>query len=100
MPTNRTPISRRPRAMITPAAIVAYRQLRSWDGKCTCPPPLPYGGNVFNSADPEHVKREQRRHRARRAYERACAKCKACPAQKEAEADVLRELRIKLKPWE
>jgi hypothetical protein len=62
--------------------------------------PPPYGGNVFNSANPEHVKREKRNRRRWQAYEKARAKCPACPAQEQAEADVLRELHIELKPWQ
>jgi hypothetical protein len=99
MATNRTPVSRFTRVQITPVAVDTYRRLRSWDGKCICPATAPYPGQIFNSADPEHRERARRYHEEHAAYEAACAKCEACPARAAAEAQLLRELRIELKPW-
>jgi hypothetical protein len=85
---------------ITPAAVEAYRRLRSWDGKCTCPPIAPYPGRVFNSADPEHREQARRHSEARAVYEQECAKCPACPAQALEEKFLFRELQVHFKPWQ
>ena len=52
MTTKRTPLARGLKAQITPAAIAAYRRMRAWDGRCTCPENAPYPGQVFVSCGP------------------------------------------------
>ncbi len=103
MSTKRNPISRRIKTQITPPAIDAYRRFRSWDGKCACPPypPYPpYPSQASDNSNPEHRARFQAYNEEYAAYERERAKCLACPARAAEYAFLLRELNIKLKPWE
>ena len=55
---------------------------------------------VSDSSNPEHQARLRAYHEERAAYERERAKCLACPARAAEHAFLLRELNIKLKPWE
>jgi hypothetical protein len=101
MPTNRRPTASSLRTgRITPAAIKAYRRLRSWDGKCTCPATAPYPGQVFVSSDPACQERERRYQAELVVYEAARARCVACPAVALEHARLLEELRRVLKPWQ
>jgi hypothetical protein len=100
MTTKRTPINRSPKGRITPVAVEAYRRLRSWDGRCTCPPRPPYPGRIFDSSNPEHREQARRHSEACAVYEKRCAACPACPAQALEESFLLRELQVRFKPWQ
>jgi hypothetical protein len=102
MPTNRRPTTSSLRTgLITPAAVKAYRRLRSWDGKCTCPPPPAWveGQNVFNSSDPACVERHRRVCQAWDSYQLARAQCPACPAIAAESEFLVEELRLPVRPW-
>ena len=101
MPTNRRPVSRRPKVQITPAAIAVYRRLRAWDDQHTCPEEdPPYPGRVSNSADPTRCEMQRQYEAERDGYDAACAACEACKEAAADEVELLRALGIRLKPWE
>ena len=102
MTTKRTPRSRGPKAQITPGAIEAFRRMRAWEGRCTCPLPPAWipGQNVFTSSDPVCVERQERANRAWADCEAERAKCPACPTIALEEKALLEELRVKLRPWQ
>ena len=100
MTTKRTPLARGLKAQITPAAIAAYRRMRAWDGRCTCPENAPYPGQVFVSSDPVCQERQRRYYSELDIYEAARAACPACPQIARAHETLLKELRLTLRPWQ
>ena len=103
MPTNRRPTTSSLRTgLITPAAIRAFRRLRSWGGKCTCPSPPAWieGQNVFVASDPVCQEREQRSRQAWAACEAERAKCPACPVIASESEFLVEELRLPVRPWQ
>jgi hypothetical protein len=87
---------------VTSAAVALWREYRSWDGKCTCPPvsSAPYFGN-FDSSDPACVERMRQHDVARAAYEAQRARCVAHRERRRLDDELLRTLglRSQLKPW-
>lgn len=100
MTTKRTPRARPLKARITPAAIEAYRRLRSWDGRCTCPKNAPYPGQVYDSSDPVCQARHRKYLAEMNIYETAKARCPACPARAVERKFLIEELQLRLKPWQ
>ena len=100
MTTKRSPLARAFKAQITPAAVAAYRRMRAWDGRCTCPENAPYPGQIYVSTDPVCQERERRYWNELEAYEAARAACPACPPIARAHEFLLEELRLTLRPWQ
>jgi hypothetical protein len=83
----------------SPQAVALWRELRSWDGKCTCPPKPPWRGPAFVNGypvgcDPRQYDAEQT------AYKEGCARCVACRERRRLEPELIRALGLKLKPWQ
>jgi hypothetical protein len=88
---------------ITQEAVALWREYRSWDGKCTCPPlsSAPYPGGVFDSSDPACLERRRQYEIAQAAYDEKRAQCVPCREQRRLDDELIMALglRSKLRPW-
>jgi hypothetical protein len=83
-----------------PEVVALWREFRSWDGECTCPPRPNTFMQHFNSANPVDVEMDRQHSAEQAAWEAEHARCAACRERPRLEVELLFALGLKLKPWQ
>src|SRR6266545_7943981 len=83
-----------------PEVVAMWREFRLWEGKHTCLRPPPWPGQTHDNSNPEDRERALQWYANLAAYEAARVQCAACRERPRLEAELIRALGLKLKPWQ